>query len=363
MSTLGIRAVIVLAVAAVGLVGAGVLLGEYFETPQEASLRQRPEVVPVTDPLRTEVLEHLVTLRGSLAPTERATVRFADAIHGKVITAVGVEAGVELESGQVVLEVEGRPVIALTGEFPMWRDFTSSLQGPDVIQLQSALAGLGFYQEEDEVPGTVGHRTLNAVFALYQSVGYEPPAWSEVSHQEFVFIPHDLGVVERASVSVGDTLQADAIGLSSLSRRIEAHITFDQRAALQAGLAIRTAVSTGNETWSATIERVLDISGADTATGEPNAAIVASESLPESSVGEQIFEVVLDSTDEPALSAAAAAVHVGSDAAPYVVVLDGTDETAVPVTVGVVTGTRVEIIPVAPGALRPRDVLVLNPDR
>lgn len=362
MTTLGIRAVIVLTVAAVALVGGGILLGDYFETPEEASLRQPPQVVPVTDQLRAEVLEQSLTLRGTLAPTERAAPRFAPGVQGKVITAVGVEPGVQLVSGQVLVEVEGRPVIVLTGQFPAWRDFTSSMKGPDVSQLQSALTELGVYTDQDQVAGMVGYRTLNAVFALYQSIGYEAPPWSEVPHHEFVFIPSHLRVVERASLAVGDTLQADAISLASTTRRIEADLTADHRTALQPGVTIQAAGSSATGTWSGTIERVLDIPRANDATG-PNTAIISTEPVPETMTGEQVFEVVLASTGEPALSAAAAAVHATSDGESYVVVLDGTTEAKIPVTVGVVTDTRVEITPVTPDALRPGDELVLNPDR
>lgn len=363
MSTLGVRAVIALTVFALALVGGGIFLGDHFETPEEASLRQPPEVVAVTDPLRSEVLERSLTLRGTLAPEERATLRFAAGIQGTVITGVGVEPGMQLRSGQVLLEVEGRPVIVLTGEFPAWRDFTSSMRGPDVSQLQSALAELGLYEAEDQVPGVVGHRTLNAVFALYQSIGYEPPRWSHVPHQEFVFIPNGLRMVERAAVAVGDTLQADTIGLATTTRRIEADLTVDQRAALQPGMAIHSAGSSASESWSGTIEEIVDIPGADGATGQPNAAILTSEPIPEWMAGEQVLDVVLASTEEPALSAAATAVHATARGDFYVVVLDGDEETTIPVTVGVVTRTRVEIMPVASDALRKGDALVLNPDR
>lgn len=356
------RTVIILIVAAAGLVFGGVLLGGYFETPEEASLRQSPETVPISDPLRREVLEQTLTLRGMLAPAERAAPRFAPAVQGRIITAVGVEPGVELKSGQVLLEVEGRPVIVLTGEFPAWRDFTSSMKGPDVSQLQSALAELGLYTEEDQVPGTVGQRTLNAVFALYQSIGYEAPPWSEVPHHEFVFIPSDLRVVERAAIAVGDTLQPDVITLASGTRRIEADLTVDQLQAIQPGASIRAAGPSGNPPWSGTIERVINIPRPNDATG-PNAAILTSEPVPEAMAGEQIFEVILASTGEPALSAAAAAVHTSADDKPFVVVLDGAEETTLPVTVGVVTDTRLEITPVASNALRPGDELVLNPGR
>lgn len=360
MSTLGIRAVIVLTIAAVALVGGGILLGDYFETPEEASLRQPPEAVPVTDPLRSEVLEQSMTLRGTLTPAERTSPRFAPGILGNVVTAVGVEPGVEIQSGQVLLEVQGRPVIVLTGEFPAWRDFTSLMKGPDVSQLQSALAELGVYRYKSR--GTFGRRTLNSVVALYRSIGYKRPPLSMIPYEEFVFIPSDMRVVERSAVAVGDSLQADAIGLASTARRIEADLTVDQRATLQPGVTIHAAGSPTVDSWSGTIERILEVPRPGDASG-PNAAILTSEPIPDWMVGEQVLEVVLASTGKPELSAAYAAVHTSADGEAYVVVLDRGKETTIPVTVGVVTDTRVEVTPVGSAALRPGDELVLNPDR
>jgi hypothetical protein len=356
-----VRAVFFLIVAAVVLVGGGMLLGRFFETPEEASLRQPPEVVPITDPLRVEILEQTLTLRGTLAPAGRVAPRFAAGIEGKIITAVLTEPGQELASGQVLLEVQGRPVIVLTGAFPTWRDLTWPMPpGPDISQLQAALAELGFYH--GDVDGRYEASTLTAVFELYRSIGYEPPSRSAVHHQEFVFIPSEVRTVERVGVAVGDTLQPDSITLATATRRIEADLTFDQRQAVEPGVTIRWADSSDAGAWSATIDRVLEIQLAEGSTG-PTIAILTREPIPASMAGEQVFEVVLASTGEAVLSASPAAVHTTGDGEPFVVVLEGTDETVIPVRVGLVTDARIEVTPEVTEALKPGDQLVLNPDR
>jgi hypothetical protein len=296
-----------------------------------------------------------------LAPADRAALQFAFGIGGKIITAIGVESGQELASGHVALEVEGRPLIALTGVFPTWRDFSRSMDpGPDVAQLQAALAELGLY--DDEVDGRFGPRTLNAVIRLYRSIDYRPPSSSIVSHQELVFVPSDLRTIERVDMVVGDMLQSESITLATDTRRIEADLTLDQRSAVQPGVTIRLAASPGTEIWSATIDRVVPIDSEDDATG-PNTAILTREPIPASITGEQIFELVLASTREPVLSASPSAVHLTDDGDPFVVLLDGTEERVIPVSVGLVTDARVEITPEVTEALKPGDQLVLNPDR
>lgn len=358
---MGIRAVALLIAVSAGLVVGGILLGAYFETPEEASLRQPAVVVPVTDVVRTEVLERALILRGTLAPTERAAPRFAAGTEGKIITAMGVDSGDELGSGRVVLEVEGRPVIALTGAFPTWRDFSTSMEpGPDIAQLQAALEELGLY--DDEIDGKFGPKSLRAVIRLYRSTGYRPLSTSVISHQELIFVPGDLRQVERVDAVVGDRLGPESITLAAGTQRIEAELTVDQQSAVAPGATIRSASGSGDRRWTATVDEFISLDRGDGTPG-PNGAIVTREPIPEWMSGEQVFEVVLASTDRPVLSASPVAIHLNGEGDPFVVVLDGGDEQIVPVRVGLVTDERVEIAPVVDGALESGDQLVLNPQR
>ena len=50
----------------------------------------------------------------------------------------------KLKKGDVVMTVDGRPVFALPGVVPMHRDLAPGDDGPDVGQLEQALAGEGF---------------------------------------------------------------------------------------------------------------------------------------------------------------------------------------------------------------------------
>lgn len=342
------------------MVGGGVFLGDYFETPEEATLRQSPEVVPVTDPLQREVLERTLRFRAATAPAERSAPRFAAATAGRIVTDVFAVAGQEIRSGEVLLEVEGRPVIVLTGSFPGWRDLTWPMPaGRDISQLQSALAELDLYQ--DEVDGKYEASTLRAVFALYDSIGYDPPSRSDVIHGEFVFVPSGLRIVERVGVEVGDTFDAEAITLASAAQRLEAELSADQRQLTKPGLILR-ATGLPGEPWSSVIERVAEVEAPEDAAG-PTTAIYTTDPIPSSLLGHPAWEIVVEATDGPVLSASPAAVHLNPDRDPYVVVLEGSEEVITPVRVGVVTNSRAEVTSVVEGALQPGDALVLNPDR
>ena len=58
---------------------------------------------------------------------------------------------------------------------PAWRDLTPGETGPDVTELQQALASLGYYDDGDTA-GYYGPATEYAVTLYYEHLGYTPPA-------------------------------------------------------------------------------------------------------------------------------------------------------------------------------------------
>ncbi|MFD0637284.1 peptidoglycan-binding protein [Catenulispora yoronensis] len=87
-------------------------------------------------------------------------------LYGKV--------GDQIRAGQVLVEVSGRPIIALSGAVPAYRDLKPGMDGPDIAQLQAALKQLG----HDCAPDGAGHfgpGTKGALTALYTHLGYPVP--------------------------------------------------------------------------------------------------------------------------------------------------------------------------------------------
>ncbi|MER6098818.1 peptidoglycan-binding protein [Streptomyces sp. NPDC001728] len=134
----GRRIVVPLALVVV-LGGSGVLAATRpWERPGSPSVQQ--SVDHATAPVQQGSLSSGIQVGGALAydgPTPvvaagRGTVTALPAV-GKV-----VKAGAEL------YEVDGRPVVLLTGERPMWRDLGPGVtDGPDVEQLKRNLIALG----------------------------------------------------------------------------------------------------------------------------------------------------------------------------------------------------------------------------
>jgi peptidoglycan hydrolase-like protein with peptidoglycan-binding domain len=133
-----------------------------------------PERSVLTAPVELRVLQDTVVLRGFVGAGTTVSVTPAPPDGARaVVTAVGVEAGERFEAGQVLVEVSGRPVIALAGQVPAFRDLRPGMRGRDVMQLQSGLRALGHL---DSMPdGVYGSATKQAVAALYADRGYDAP--------------------------------------------------------------------------------------------------------------------------------------------------------------------------------------------
>lgn len=162
-----------LAVVAAGvLVVVTWLVAARFQSPAQREASAAP---PAPAPVVVEIE------RGDLVETTTVNVQ-GKAAGGRsvalpvkegssVITRPGVTAGGELGAGHVVMWVNSRPVIALRGAFPLYRDLAEGDEGDDVQLLQQALVDLGYDIEPD---GQFGSYTGVCVRDLYETVGAEP---------------------------------------------------------------------------------------------------------------------------------------------------------------------------------------------
>ena len=104
------------------------------------------------------------------------------------ISRLDVAAGGRITNGEKLAEIDGEPLFALAGDVPAWRDITPDESGPDVAELQQALASLGYYQGGD-TPGFFGAATQGAVAGYYEHLGYAPPATGGVPMTDVIFLP------------------------------------------------------------------------------------------------------------------------------------------------------------------------------
>ncbi|MEU3553481.1 peptidoglycan-binding protein [Streptomyces fragilis] len=166
-----------IATGAVLVSGVGLAAGQMIKSPAQAAADSLPPPPSVlTAPVERRVLEDSVTVRGTVTAAQTVDVApTSGAPEGgaPVVTKLPVGAGQRLRAGQLLVEVSGRPVFALRGDLPMFRDLKPGAEGDDVAQLQRALGDVGYSTAGDR-EGRFGERTKAALTAFYSGIGYAP---------------------------------------------------------------------------------------------------------------------------------------------------------------------------------------------
>jgi HlyD family secretion protein len=163
------------AVATAGITSAGLISSRWVRSPEQLIADQQPPAPTVlTAPVERRRLVDTVVLRGAVGARATFDLTPAPRDNGRpVVTAVRVRPGEEITAGQVLVEVAGRPLVALPGAVPAYRDLRPGAKGEDVRQLQAALASLGVDPRERD--GILGPGTKRALAAFYESLGYDAP--------------------------------------------------------------------------------------------------------------------------------------------------------------------------------------------
>jgi uncharacterized membrane protein YgcG len=194
------------------LLAVGGLIGAAFvKSPQQiAADTAAPPPTVTTAKVVSQVLTSSVQMRGVVYPATQYDVYPSAPESGTTGTGTGsasggsaagggsssavyvsrldVAAGRTISNGQQIAGIDGEPMFALTGRVPAWRDITPGESGPDVAELQKALASLGYYQGGD-TPGYSGTATQDAVAAYYEHLGYTPPSTGGVPLTDVIFLP------------------------------------------------------------------------------------------------------------------------------------------------------------------------------
>lgn len=165
------------AIAVAAAAGGWVAAGRIRSPADAAAARRAPEASLVTVPVERRLLTSQVVTQGSVTYgrarpiTLTGMVAAAGGESGTQLVTKSSAAGRTLREGDVLLEINGRPVFVLKGKVPMYRTLTRSSEGDDVRQLRAALRrllpGRGLSSS-----GTVNDSMLAAVRALYRDAGY-----------------------------------------------------------------------------------------------------------------------------------------------------------------------------------------------
>ncbi|WP_438312810.1 peptidoglycan-binding protein [Streptomyces sp. HUAS TT3] len=166
---------------AVALTGAGIAVAATIRSPAQVAADAAPPPASVlADRVERRVLTSSVVVRGTVAAEQTLAVSpgagaaAAAGTGGKpVVTRINKQPGASVQAGEVLVEVSGRPVFALAGALPVYRDLKPGATGKDVGQLQEGLKALGHPTGKDPA-ATYGAGTKAAVTALYAALGHTP---------------------------------------------------------------------------------------------------------------------------------------------------------------------------------------------
>ena len=176
--------------AVVLLVGASAGLGWWFgrgirSPAQIAAEAEPPEPSLITVEVERRELSANVITRADVGYDAPAILSLSGALGGRpdvLVVTAAPKRGEDLAEGSAAIEIAGRPVFLLVGDIPVFRDMRPGIQGPDVLQVEQALARLGFFagapdQRWDDDTG-------EAVEAWYQANGYQANGVSEQEKTE-----------------------------------------------------------------------------------------------------------------------------------------------------------------------------------
>jgi multidrug efflux system membrane fusion protein len=255
-------AVSVAALAAATSIG-GVIGATFIKSPaQVAAEAGPPKAAVLLARVRRLEIRRTTTFRGQFetpgaidfTPTSVVAPSGSGPGSSKlIVTRVLSRPGSAVRAGQVVAQVSGRPVFVLQGGFPAFRDMVQGETGPDITELQEALADLGYHSYPDPT-GVFGPYTAAAVRGLYQSIGYATPVVGvvatkkkvvpvEVPASEVMFVPSFPATLVSGPGTLGEMVTTPLVKVSTGGLTLTAHLNAAASAHVHRGTRVSVVSS------------------------------------------------------------------------------------------------------------------------
>jgi peptidoglycan hydrolase-like protein with peptidoglycan-binding domain len=420
---------------AAALLAIGGLIGASFvKSPQEiAATTAAPRPTVTTAKVASRVLTSSVQMRGVVYPAtqydvypsapETATgtgsaaggsaasggsAAGGSSSAGVYISRLNVAVGKTIVNGEELASIDGEPLFILAGSVPAWRDITPGESGPDVAELQKALASLGYYPGGD-TPGYFGTATQDAVALYYEHLGATPPATGGVPMTDVIFLPSLPAKVVAVNGGKGQQpgqpfLELSARGSLALTGELAPGYTRQVKTGLRAKIydevtgihATGAIANVGTATTTTPVGAIVNVGGgaaaataaesaASGATGSGSAgsaagssssgsasnpeetafvplAVHPSKPLPARLNGENVLVTVETGRTEGAVLTVPVAAIVTTESGTSYVTVTGAHgkKTQVPVTPGISENGYVQVTPVRGGHLAAGDSVVVS---
>jgi len=370
----------------------GLPTAAFIESPQQvASGSAAPPATPITAPVRWQVLRNTITVQGLVRSARRIEVAASAPFPTVTVTRLPVKPGSRVRAGQLLAEIDGRPIFVLRGRLPPYRDLRIGDHGPDVTQLQRALEGLGYANFDP--PGEFGPSTALSLLLFYRHMGYAAPVLHTPDRSpgtsgaaagagglsgdgggipnvylpmsEVVFIPGKSALVLSVGVRVGRQPGAApvltlATGRPYVTGRLTAHQAAQARKGIHATITAANPALTARGTVTR-IDRV-PATGGTPAGGYP-VTVRSTRPLPQRMIGAQVrLTLKAAVTAAPVLTVPVAAIITAGNGRPTRVlkVIAARQHVSVPVFTGPTADGLVAVQPVRPASLRPGDRVLVG---
>ncbi|MYZ10897.1 peptidoglycan-binding protein [Streptomyces sp. SID2999] len=389
----------------VALTGASVAATAFIKSPAQAAADTRPPAASVlTTAVQKRVLSETVVTRGKVVASQEVGVSGAGAgekdARRAVVTKVEVKEGAALHMGQLLLEVSGRPMFVLKGDIPAYRDLKPGSTGEDVLQLQRALAELGYPSGADHA-GTFGSGTAHAVSLFYRAhnvtpvmeqsaprtapgagspqLGTEtaetasdtriPASHVTVPLSEITYVRAEPAFVDQVAAHVGDEADGDLMSLSAGTLIVNGFISPDLKGLVKPGQDVSLASEVTGVHATGSVEWVADKPAkpqkdSEQPGGEAYAIrIKPSGKLSPDLAGEDVrLTITAASSQQAVLAVPSSAISAGEDGQTTVTVRRGQQDRRVVVETGMTADGYVQVTPRTRTALTVGDRVVVGVD-
>jgi peptidoglycan hydrolase-like protein with peptidoglycan-binding domain len=162
--------------------------------------------------------------------------------HG-ILTALP-KPGDLVKAGQQLYEVDGAPVILMTGDRPLWRDLAAGIpDGKDVAELKQNLIGLGFSGAGADQKFTAD--TTAAVKRWQQAVGLDPTGTVKLG--SVVMLPFGTARVQRVAAQPGAAVGGAVGTVTSTDLVVDVQPTKDQISLFTPGGKVSVELGDGTQ--------------------------------------------------------------------------------------------------------------------
>lgn len=315
-------------------------------------MRVRTEVAPtyLTEPVRTADLEDVLAVDGLVALDEGAT-RSVAAPQPGTITEQGLALGDTPDAFEVVIRIDGQPILFVPTETPLYRDLDTGAEGEDVEALERALETAG--HDPGEVDEVYDEATADAVREAQEDADVEVTGALLVS--ELISFPGGMEP-STSPLVVGTVVQAGQPITTVADPRavhVVARVEGDDIGAISVGDAATVTLEGDDVSLDGVVEEIPMSAEPD---GSFHVVIDAAVPFPTRVGRPADVEVVIASRDD-ALVVPLAAVGGGDGRAEVEVLVDGEPQTR-NVELGLVTTEGIEVI----GGLVAGDQIILGID-